>query len=63
MHTGVKNLCPMFVLTFLLNGWLYQSMLLLSAFALGVCRWFVFESGFVSAFVLGFLEWGGAFIE
>ena len=43
--------------------WLYQSMLLLSVFEFGVCRWIVFGSVMVSPFVGGFLVHGDGFVE
>ena len=55
MCAVVRNLCHVFVLTFLLNGGFHQSMLLLSVFAFGVCRWIVLGSVMVYPFVGGFL--------
>ena len=61
MFTRARNLCPMLVLTFLLNGGFYQSMLFRCLLGRRTC--FVVLSVTVSAFAKCFLVWRGGLVN
>ena len=64
MSTRARNLCPMLVLTFLLNGGVVPEYVVpLSVFSLGGRIWFVVKSVTVSAFVESFLVWRGGLVK
>ena len=65
MSIRLRNLCPMLVLTFLLNGGrvVPENVVSLSVFAFGSRDGFVVEGVLISACVKCFLVRGSGFVE